>query len=183
MSSLPQHLIRIADLTARKAHHFDLTPDAQACAALAQALDISALRKLRLQGRLAPLGKTDWRLEAQLGATAIQECVVSLAPVTTRLDDEITRVYAADFQEPEAAEAEMTDDTDTDPLPEAIDLYQIVHESLLLALPDFPRADGAALGETVVTEPGVAPMRDEDAKPFAGLAALRDQLRNDEDGS
>jgi hypothetical protein len=28
----------------------------------------------------------------------------------------------------------------------------------------------------VVTEPGVAPMRDEDARPFAGLAGLKDQL-------
>ena len=30
---------------------------------------------------------------------------------------------------------------------------------------------------------GVAPMTDDDAKPFAGLGALRDQLAKDEDDS
>ena len=35
---------------------------------------------------------------------------------------------------------------------------------------------GAELGEAVYTAPGQIPMSDEDARPFAGLAALRDKL-------
>ena len=36
------------------------------------------------------------------------------------------------------------------------------------------------LGEAVYAEDGVQPMRDEDTKPFAGLAALRGQLKGDD---
>ena len=47
---------------------------------------------------------------------------------------------------------------------------------LLLALPLYPRSENAELGEAVFTEDGVAPLKDEDTKPFAGLAALRDRF-------
>jgi len=49
---------------------------------------------------------------------------------------------------------------------------------LCLTLPEYPRAEGATLGESIYTQPGEAPMRDEDARPFAGLAALKDQLKS-----
>ncbi|MCX8227096.1 MAG: DUF177 domain-containing protein, partial [Sulfitobacter sp.] len=37
---------------------------------------------------------------------------------------------------------------------------------------------GAELGQAVYAEPGVAPMTDEDARPFAGLAQLREKLED-----
>ena len=49
----------------------------------------------------------------------------------------------------------------------------------ILTLPEYPRAEGAQLGEAVYTKPGHAPMKDEDARPFAGLASLKDQLKFD----
>jgi uncharacterized metal-binding protein YceD (DUF177 family) len=52
----------------------------------------------------------------------------------------------------------------------------VLTEALSLALPDFPRADGAELGSQVYAADGVAPMTDEDAKPFAGLASLKAKL-------
>ena len=51
--------------------------------------------------------------------------------------------------------------------------------ALVLALPEYPRSEGAELGEAIFTEAGLAPMKDEDARPFAGLAALKDQLKPD----
>ena len=47
---------------------------------------------------------------------------------------------------------------------------------LVLALPDYPRAEGVELGERVFSEEGVKPMKDADAKPFAGLAALKEKM-------
>jgi hypothetical protein len=44
------------------------------------------VRKLRFIGTLEPEGAQDWRLTADLGATVVQPCVVTLAPVTTRLE-------------------------------------------------------------------------------------------------
>lgn len=179
MPQTPPHLLRLADQSARKPLRFALEPDADTLAQIAQELGLETLRKARLAGTLAPRGKQDWLLEAQLGATAVQACVVTLAPVTTRVDAPLRRLFSAQWQAPEDAEAEMPDDTDVEPLPAEVDLHAILTEALGLALPDFPRAEGAELGESVYSAPGVAPMRDEDTKPFAGLAALRDQLGTD----
>ena len=85
------------------------------------------------------------------------------------------------YRIPDAAEVEMDDDDTIDPLPSAIDLVSVMMEALTLALPAFPRAADASLESTVFTEPGAAPMTDEDAKPFAGLGALRDSLGKKDD--
>lgn len=176
MPDLPSHTIRLADLTARTATDILLEPDAGARAALASALGIPAIRKLRFDARLAPRGKRDWVLRADLGATVVQDCVATLAPVTTRIDETVTRSYLADYATPEGGEVEMPEDDTAEPLPDSLELYDVLHEALALALPPFPRADGAEPAVTAVTEPGKTPMTDDDARPFAGLAGLRDRL-------
>ena len=145
---------------------------------MARELDVAEIRSLRLAGRLEPDGHRDWRLEARLEALVVQECVVTLEPVETRVDEPVERLYLADWTEPEAAEAEMPDEAG-EPLPEAIDLLALAAEDLTLALPAYPRAPGAELGQAVFSEPGTTPMTDEAARPFAGLEALRDRLRED----
>lgn len=183
MTELPQHLLRLSELANRRATTFDITVQGDALRAMARALDVTALRKLRLSGEITPRGKRDWALNATLGATAVQDCVVTLEPVSTRIDTKVTRVYLYEWDTPTEEEVEMSADTDADPLPETLDLTALILEELRLALPAFPRAKGAELGEVVHTAPGQAPMRDEDAKPFAGLAGLRDALsQKDEKG-
>ncbi|MGC9371414.1 MAG: YceD family protein [Paracoccaceae bacterium] len=167
------HLIRFAALRDARSVPFSLIPGAEARAALAERLGLIALRKLRFEGELVPEGKRDWRLEAKLGATVVQPCVVTLEPVTTRIDEEITRRYLADLPaQPEGEEVEMPEDETLEPLPEALNLEEVMAEALALALPLYPRAEGAELGEAVFTEPGQRPMTDEDTKPLAGLAEL-----------
>ena len=70
----------------------------------------------------------------------------------------------------------MPEDDTRDPLPEVIDVATVALEALALALPLYPRAPGAELGEAVYTAPGATPLRDEDLRPFAGLAALKSRL-------
>lgn len=166
----------VARLSRNAATAFDLAPDAAALELLAGLLGVSRLRKLRFAGQVVPLDGGGWRLEAQLGATVVQPCAVTLAPVTTRIDEPVRRDYLPDLSLPDAAEVEMPDDTDSEPLPEVIDPGAVLTEALALALPDYPRAPDAELPETVVTEPGRPPMRDADTRPLAGLAALRDKL-------
>jgi uncharacterized metal-binding protein YceD (DUF177 family) len=48
----------------------------------------------------------------------------------------------------------------------------VLTEALALALPLYPRADGAEDGSLAVTEPGKAAMTDDEARPFANLAEL-----------
>lgn len=166
-------VIRAARLPDGTATPFRIVPDAAETASIAEALDLVALRKVRLEGVFEPLGRGDWRLSARLGATAVQRCVVTLEPVTTRIDQDIARTYLADgIAEPEG-ESEMPEDDTVEALPDEIDLLAVLTEGLALALPDYPRAEGVELDETTFTAPGVAPLTDDDVKPFAALKVLK----------
>lgn len=169
---------RVADLPQNAPTLFDLSPDATERETLAKELDIKGIRKLRFEGTLKAQGKKDWVLKAKLGATVVQPCVVTLEPVATRIDVPVTRVFLAEWDTPETAEVEMHEDDTKEPLGTYIDTAAIMAEALSLALPLYPRKDGAAVESTVFAEPGVKPMTDEDARPFAGLAGLRDTLKN-----
>jgi uncharacterized metal-binding protein YceD (DUF177 family) len=111
-----------------------------------------------------------------LRAKATQACVVTLDPVVTEIEQVVTRRYLADFTEPEGDEAEMPEDDTSEPLGDVIDPAAVMIEALALALPDYPRAPGAELAETVHAGPGIAPLRDSDLRPFAGLASLAQRL-------
>jgi uncharacterized metal-binding protein YceD (DUF177 family) len=165
----------------REAIPFSLLPDAAARQSAAESLGIEAVRKLRFEGVLEPVGRADWHLRATLGATVVQACVVTLDPVTTRIDTDVSRHYVADYAEPEGEEVEMPEDDTLEPLPDRLDLSNVMLEALALALPDYPRAEGAELGEANFAQPGVTPMTDDEAKPLAGLAALRDRMRDASD--
>ncbi|SFN76644.1 Uncharacterized metal-binding protein YceD, DUF177 family [Roseovarius lutimaris] len=185
MSQTPrkQSVLRVSDLSIKRPVAFDLAPDKAEMALIAKELDLSALRKLRFRGTLTAEGRSDWLLLADLGATVVQPCVVTLDPVTSRIDEKITRRFLAELQEPEVApgdEVEMPEDDTIEPLGNEIDLNRVMIEALALSLPDYPRSDGAELGQITVAEDGITPLEDEDTKPFAGLAALRDKMENDE---
>ncbi|BAQ68596.1 hypothetical protein NHU_01438 [Rhodovulum sulfidophilum] len=174
--------LRLAGRRGREPLDFVLAPDPEERAALAGRLGITSLKKLRFAGELRPEGQADWRLEASLGATVVQPCVVTLAPVSTRIDTDVLRLYRADMPaRPEAEEIEMPEDENEEPLPDRLDLALVMEEALALALPLYPRAEGADLGEAVFAAPGMAPMQDAELKPFAALARLRPS-RDDAEG-
>lgn len=172
---------RVADLVARRETEFDLRPDTARLAAIAADLGLDVLRKLRFAGRLIPDGRRDWRLVATLGATVVQPCVVTLVPVTTRIDEAVTRHYLADpspFQ-PVADEVEMPEDDTVEPLPAVIDIEAVMLEALTLALPLYPRADGSELGTLEAMPPGAEPLDAARVHPFSALAALRKDTPSD----
>ena len=168
-------VLRLSDLRRRGGARFALAPDEAARAGMARALDVLALPALRFEGRVEPQGDEDWRLEGRLDARVVQSCVVTLEPVESAVSEPVERLYLAAWTEPEDAEVEMPEE-DREPLPAAIDLLAVAREALALALPPYPRAPGVELGEAVFAAPGAAPLTDADARPFAGLAALRDRL-------
>lgn len=168
--------LRVADLRQNQVFDFLIVPSNDELAAIADELGLLVLRKLRFSGELRGIGRRDWRLDAKLGATVQQPCVATLAPVTTRIETEAERHFLSDFSAPNEEEFEITDDENVEALAETIDLKAILVETLALNLPLYPRAEGANLESSVFTEPGKQAMTDEDVRPFAGLAALRDQL-------
>lgn len=174
------HALRVADLRHARATRFDITPSASELDALRDNLGLTDLRKVRFTGEISPLGKRDWHLTARLGATVVQPCVATLEPVTTRVETEVERQYLAEFEDPDEPEAEMPDDDNVEALGTHIDPLAVLSESLSLALPLYPRANGTDPVSLQITEPGKEALRDEDTKPFAALAKLKDSMKPDD---
>ncbi|MCR9086470.1 MAG: DUF177 domain-containing protein [Rhodobacteraceae bacterium] len=168
----------VAELPQGRDLAFDIVPDTATCAALAAELGILAIKKLRFEGALSPEGKRDWRLDARLGVTVVQSCVVTLEPVTTRIDEHVARLFLSELlEDPQpGSETEFTADEAEEPLGREIDLWAVLSEALALALPAYPKAPDAGPADAVFAEPGVVPMTDDDARPFAGLADLKTKL-------
>lgn len=170
--------LRVAGLATRKPTRFRIEADAEQRAAAAAILGITAVQRLRFAGEVRPRGRNDWDLVADLEAEVEQPCSVTLAPVVTRIREAVERHYLADMPVPEGDEVEMPEDDRDEPVPEVIDPGAVALEALALALPAYPRANGAALGEAVFAAQGVAPLRDEDLRPFSGLASLAERLKS-----
>jgi uncharacterized metal-binding protein YceD (DUF177 family) len=178
------HPLRVGELPNKRTSRYELVPDAKVRREIVLALNLLELRKLRFAVEIEPMGKKGWQLTAELGATVVQACVVTTEPVMTRIDDVVARRFVVDWQRPEGGdEFEMPADETIEELGDIIDIGEIMVEALGLAAPEYPRIAGAELKQAVFTQPGMAPMKDEDARPFAGLKALRDGLtKNDETG-
>jgi len=176
-------LLRVAALSPSARTAFELVPDRAACAAMAADLGLRGLRKLRFAGTLCPEGRADWRLDAGLGATVTQDCVVTLAPVTTRIDETVTRRFLKDWPPPgeQGDEVEMPEDESIDPLGPEIDLEAVMAEALTLALPLYPRAPGAEPAPSSNDAPGGGPEENTGRRPFAALATLKKKLEEDGD--
>lgn len=174
------HKLNLTDLTKNRAHQIDLSLDGQYLNDMAAAVGADKLAKLRFVGQLQPQGKSNWTLEGHLGVSATQSCVVSGDPVKTRIEVDIMRRYVAGYTpaQTDAAEVEMTEDERIDPLPETLDLVDVLTEVIVLELPDYPRRDDAQMDQSVFAPPGAEPLTDEAAKPFAALAALKDKMES-----
>lgn len=174
--------LRLAALPRNAPRPFSYTPGSAEQDTLRRALELAGLRKLRLEGMLEPEGRRDWRLEATLGATVIQPCVVTDAPVTTRIDVPVLRRYSTGYHAPSEGEAEMPEDDTVDPLPNTLDLLEVLQEALALELPAYPRAEGVPAAQAEAMPPGATPIEEAETKPFAGLKGLRDKLAGGPEG-
>ncbi|UWQ20706.1 DUF177 domain-containing protein [Jannaschia sp. W003] len=180
MKSVVSHPLRLADLPNRRPTAFRLVPEGAELAALAERLGVDAIRKVRLEGTLAPGPGRDWTLDAQLGATVVQPCRVTTEPVVTRIEERIARRYAADWQEPGEGETE-TPDEDVEPVPAVLDLGLVLEEEIALGVPDFPRAPEADALDLEARPAGAEPIEAERRRPFAGLADLRRRMDGEEE--
>jgi uncharacterized metal-binding protein YceD (DUF177 family) len=174
--------LRTGGLSPRRPTAFDHQAGPEDRKALAAELGLLALRHLRLTGEITPTGRDELVLTARLQADADQSCIVTLAPVRARIDETVRRRFVAGLQTPDSDEVEIPQDDSLEPMPEVIDLADIAAEALALALPEYPRAPGAAFGSAVVAPDGVTPLTDLDLKPFAGLAGLVGQVPPKDEG-
>lgn len=169
----------VADLSQNHPTKFKLRPNEGQLSNIASELELISARKVSFVGQISAQDRRDWVLTAKLGATVVQPCVVTLEPVTTRIDINVRRVFLANLPEQDLGEVEMHDDENIELLKASIDPFVVMVETLALVLPQYPRKDGANLAEVNFTEPGQIAMTDQDARPFAGLADLGKALKDD----
>lgn len=177
--SLP---FRVVALSPRKPTRFDITATPEQRSGLAKMLGLSKVESLSFKGEIRPMGKHDYAVIGDLQARIVQPCSVSMVPVKTTISEAVKLTYLADFVVPEGDEIEMPEDDTIEAMPEIIDPGFVATEALMLAIPLYPRAPGAELGDVAVAEPGVTPLKDGDLKPFAGLAALKAKLEGQSGG-
>lgn len=169
MSSAPfSHRMRVSQLNPRQPNRIDLSPDEGARQRIAAELGLTAPPEVRLAATITAAPNDAWLLEGRITARVQQACVVTLAPVRTDIDEPVRRLYSPHATTPEGDEVEMPDD-EIEPLGQTIDAGEVLVEALALALPPYPRAEGAELPEA-----GIDPDDEDDStrRPFQGLADL-----------
>ncbi len=170
-----ERLIEVERLRGNAAFKFDIAPNEREAEAIRASLGLRGLRKMRFLGQIMPLGKRGWLVEGGLGASVTQACVLSLEPVKTRIDAPVNLRFLPETMIEQDTSEDVLED-DVEPLGPVIDLGHVAVEALILAMPDYPRSDAAALAQVSAAPPGVAPIKEEETKPFAGLSDLREKL-------
>jgi len=151
---------------------FDESPTAAEAEALRALMGLIGLRKMRFSGEITPLQPDGWEVRGTLGASVTQSCVVTLEPVRARVRTEVlVRFVPAEKIDSSMDGVEF--DESLEPLGDEIDLGLVATEALALALPLYPRAEGAALADVALTEESDDAPR---PKPFAALEALKEKL-------
>ena len=172
-------ILKVSSLNNTVNFEFDETPTEDETNAMAALFDVVSIRKMRFQGVISPFEDEGWLLEGSLGASISQNCVVTLERVRTRLDLDVRRIFIP-MAEPDENEITLdaSHNDELEPLGREIDLGLIAIEALALAIPEYPRIEGAELPEGSFSPPDTADIEEDAPKPFAGLAALKEKLSN-----
>lgn len=146
--------------------------DPSECAALAARFGLQAIDALSATAQITP-GAAGIEAKGRMSAKVMQICVATADPVPAQIEQEFAIRFIAPDAEDMTDEIELSaEDCDVmDHDGQAIDLGEAVAQTLGLALDPYPRSPAA---EDHLRAAGV--LREEDAGPFAALAALKDKL-------
>lgn len=144
--------------------------------ALARRLGLVQIARLEVEGEVEAIrGGTVTKLSARLAADVTQTCVVTLAPIDSRIEADFVRLYAAEASAAAKVDEEIffdEQDEVIEPLKgNRIDAGEAAAEQLALELDPYPRVPGAALPQPA--EPagsGGEEGEAERSRPFADLA-------------
>ena len=172
-------IIKFANLNTVRANSFHWKSDAIDNSKIAKQLDLLSVEKIDFRGKISAHGKKKWLLSGKLGATALQQCVVTLEAVKCRVDEKIKRIYIPveeipSLEKDDGRDVELELDENLEPLTNSLDLSTIALEVLALALPDYPRSNNA---EYVTRSIGIDDQiveEENSQNPFAILNTLKE---------
>jgi uncharacterized metal-binding protein YceD (DUF177 family) len=154
--------------------YIELTPDAATREAIAKVAEVVAVPSLEASFDLAPYGSDCLRVTGRVRGTVEQKCVVTLEPLTNKVDEEVDLLFKPPVELPKAADpvhdsGAMAGSPAVDAPEEldngTVDLAALTVEFLILAVDPYPRKPGAVFEAKAAGEPV--------PNPFAALAALK----------
>ena len=146
----------------------DIVADDGTREAIAKAAGLAALPSLAAGFDLTRQGAEGLRLAGRVRATVVQNCVVTLEPIESTVDEVVDLVFLPEAPVvPDPAGLQAVDAADP---PETlqngmVDLGAVAAEFLLLGIDPYPRKSGAVFD--------APPAGDPSSNPFAALAALK----------
>lgn len=148
----------------------EVTPTAEERIAMARALDLASVDRLKAKYRLTHRSGGIIVLDGTLEADIQPVCVVSLEPFPLRVSETVEMRFieeaAASRRKPRPGEEEDVSGDDPPDVMEhgIIDLGHVTTEFLSLSLPIYPRKPGAAFEKTA---------EESEKSPFDALRALK----------
>ncbi|MEM9028901.1 MAG: DUF177 domain-containing protein [Pseudomonadota bacterium] len=150
---------------------FAQSADLAAREMMAAEFNLLGCHALRLDYTIRPRSDGRYQVSGTLRAEIVQACVVTLEPVTQTIQETFDVTFCPPDQlENDEPEFDALEADDREPLErDQIPVGRVLAQILSLAIPPFPRADGASLHRI---EAGQDP-DDTAQSPFAALAQLR----------
>jgi uncharacterized metal-binding protein YceD (DUF177 family) len=152
----------------------ELVADAATRAAVAGLAGLAGVPRFEAQFDLKRHGRDGLHVVGRVAATVEQNCVVTLEPLQTDIDEAVDLVFTASpADSAETNETEHIHTLDEDEPPQAlangsVDLGAVAVEFLLLGIDPYPRKPDAVFA--------APPAGDSQAHPFAALADLKKKL-------
>ena len=140
-------------------------------------LNLKSLKKLSMAGTIKATLFNQWDLKAKIGATIVQESVLSLKLVTSRIDKTIKRSIIKGRDE--MVETNELYLNDSDFVENEIDIGAIFSESLALEIPTFPKKENEVFQSKTFAGEGIVPLTEEKRSPFSVLAKLQENNPNE----
>jgi len=172
MTQRTDYLVPPLDVSAIQPKGFDfaVTFDQELRDRICDELDVVSIEEVTAKGHAWPVGK-GIELQFLLHARLTQTCVVTLEPMGSHVDEQVSLQYMPETSAPAVTEIVEIDGEDDPPEPligDLIDIGSAVLEHLALSIDPWPRRPDAEL-------PGEGGDDAEDARrnPFAVLAKLK----------
>jgi uncharacterized metal-binding protein YceD (DUF177 family) len=154
--------------------HIELKPDATTREAVAKAAEVLALPRLEAVFDLTLHGKDSLRVVGRVKASVEQNCVVTLEPLTSEVDEEVDLLFtpprdlastAGPVEDSGAVAGSPAVDAPEELDNGTVDLASLTVEFLIIGIDPYPRKPGATFQAPEVGQAG--------PHPFAALAALK----------
>lgn len=152
--------------------------DAGQLEALAAAHELQAVERFVAKLEVSTWKKGGVRVSGRVQANVVQECVVTLEPVTGAIDEEVSATFLPEGSRlvvpAWSAEGEILLDPEGDDSPElfsgdTVDVGQLAEEFFAMGIDPYPRKQGVALDTDGENDEKRGPLHDK-------LAALRGKL-------